>query len=273
MTRSKTKEEKKQLKVLFLSYNSILDNHKITQLSYDILSKECDFDQNDLHNFLEAAISSYNDIPYHNATHGFNALYNGNILLELIDRPKIGRKVRFIFLICCLLHDIGHPGSDLPGHNKFDLENLHVEFIKKLLSEFLPGYLTDENINLISELILSTNLISHNDVLNSFRNKYLGRNINSASELNIIDYKMLIKIADIGASYKKFDDFMCGSRKLEKELRGSSIESANKKVEEDEFFLLNYSIPLAEVFCEVFIDFKFLYENAIDNLRKLKNLK
>ncbi|WUR02655.1 uncharacterized protein VNE69_02177 [Vairimorpha necatrix] len=74
MTRMKTREEKEQLKVLFLCYNSILDNHEIIQLSYDILSKECDFDQNDLHNFLEAAISSYNDISYHNATHEFNAL-------------------------------------------------------------------------------------------------------------------------------------------------------------------------------------------------------
>ncbi|WUR02647.1 phosphodiesterase [Vairimorpha necatrix] len=194
MTRMKTREEKEQLKVLFLCYNSILDNHEIIQLSYDILSKECDFDQNDLHNFLEAAISSYNDIPYHNATHGFNALYNSNILF--IDQ-KLNEKL----------------GFDSRGHNKFDLENLHVDFIKKLLSEFLPGHLTEENMNLIS------------------------RNINGVKKLNIIDFKMLIKIADIGASYKKFDDFMCGSRKLEKEIRGTCIGGARKKAEQDAIHL------------------------------------
>ncbi|WUR02114.1 calcium calmodulin-dependent 3-cyclic nucleotide phosphodiesterase 1b [Vairimorpha necatrix] len=93
MTRMKTREEKEQLKKLFSCYNSILDNHEITQLSNDILSKECDFDQNDLHNFFEAAIRTYNDIPYHNATHEINALYNGKIFFidqKLNEKLEIG---------------------------------------------------------------------------------------------------------------------------------------------------------------------------------------
>ncbi|WUR02115.1 uncharacterized protein VNE69_01056 [Vairimorpha necatrix] len=141
MTRMKTREEKEQLKKLFLCYKSTLDNHMITQLSYDILSKECDFDQNDLHNFLEAAIRTYNDIPYHNATH-------------------------------------------------------------------------------------------------------------NVEKLNIIEFKMLIKIADVGKSYKKFKDFMCGSKKLEKEICGTSIGGAKKRQKKMQF-ILNYSLPLAECFLKI----------------------
>ncbi|WUR02646.1 phosphodiesterase [Vairimorpha necatrix] len=262
MTIENTKENKKQLKELFLCYYPSLDNHKIMQLSYDILSKECNVSQTNLHNFLEAAISEYNDIPYHNATHGFNALYNGNILLKLMNKPNNERQVKFIFLACCLLHDIGHPGVICCGHEKIDLENHHAELIKKLLSKFLPEYVTEVNIKLITD-----------ELLNTFKYKYLDPKFKNNIEQNSIDLTMLIKISDIGASYKKFDDFMCGSKKLEEEMFGKNTKYTSKRLEKDECFLINYSLPLAEVFSTVFTDFKFLHEKAIENLRKIKKIQ
>ncbi|WUR02650.1 phosphodiesterase [Vairimorpha necatrix] len=273
MTIENTKENKKQLKELFLCYYPSLDNHKIMQLSYDIISKECNGSQTNLHNFLEAAISKYNDIPYHNATHGFNALYNGNILLKLMNKPNNERQVKFIFLVCCLLHDIGHPGVICCGHEKIDLENHHAELIKKLLSKFLPEYVTELNIKLIKELILSTNLNLHSELLNTFKYKYLDHKSKNNIEHNSIDLTMLIKIADIGASYKKFDDFMCGSKKLEEEMFGKNTKYTSKRLENNECILINYSLPLAEVFSTVFTDFKFLHEKAIENLRKIKKIQ
>ncbi|WUR02654.1 phosphodiesterase [Vairimorpha necatrix] len=198
-----------------------MDNHKIIQISYDILSKECMVSQTNLHNFLEAAISEYYDIPYHNATHGFNALYNGNILLKLINKPNNERQVKFIFLVCCLLHDIGHPGVICCGNEKIDLENHHAELIKKLLSKFLPEYVTEVNIN---------------GLLDTFKYKYLGHKSKNNIEHNSIDLTMLIKIADIGASSKKFDDFMCGSKQLEEEMFGKNTEDTSKRLEKDECF-------------------------------------
>ncbi|KAF5140511.1 calcium calmodulin-dependent 3 -cyclic nucleotide phosphodiesterase 1b [Vairimorpha ceranae] len=268
MHKSDSEEDKENWCQEFTKYFTQIDASQIIHISLEIFLQNIQIDKDQLKKYIIFAVGHYNNIPYHNATHGLNVLYSGSIFLKYLSRYNLDNQTKFIFLTCCFLHDINHPGLTEYKSSTLDFEYHHVKYVKESLLRYFPKYITDQNLLLITDLILSTNLIMHEKIISEFKKKYKNY---IKKEIGILELKMLIKLADISASYKKYESFICGSKLLEQEIFGKNLLNCKNKLQEDTEFLLKYSLPLAKTFSAIFTEFKFLHDNALENLRILRN--
>ncbi|EQB61360.1 calcium calmodulin-dependent 3 -cyclic nucleotide phosphodiesterase 1b [Vairimorpha apis BRL 01] len=244
------KSEKENLKNKFLTYFIDIEPSMNIKKAALIFNEHFDFNKEKLSKFLEKGISKYNNVPYHNAVHGLNTLYTGSIYLKMLCNYRIERNNKLLFLICCYLHDIGHPDLVTEFNCIFNIDLKNELFI-------------------IEEFINATNLINHDSILKEFLNKYYVIK-NNIKEISMIELKILIKLSDLSTSYKDFKNFSVGSQNLKNEM--SSLVQKYDQNKEDLFFIKKYAIPLAKYFSNIFIDFKFLYINGCENAKRLNTL-
>lgn len=271
--------DKEKLKKDFLEYHTNIDIKTNIEKSIAIFKYHLDIDFNFLSKFIKSGIKKYNNVPYHNAIHAFNTLKTGSIYLKFLSHYKIKTNEKLMFLICCYLHDIGHPGLTEYRTKSLDYETFHINLVKELLHKYFKESCTDENFKIIEELIFSTNLLNHEKILEKFIEKYY-ENVNGILKINdqvkkemgVLELRILIKLADISASYKDFKSFKKGSDLLEEEIFGKNTNQNPLKMIEDLDFIKNFSLPLAKYFSNVFTDLDFLYENGTNNLTTLEEL-
>lgn len=274
--------DKLELEREFTKYHTNIDINLNIETAFQIFNHHFDLDTNILKRFIDTGIRKYKDVSYHNATHALNTLNTGSVYLKYLVKHKIRSNYKFLFLVCCYLHDVGHPGLTEYRTKSLEFEAYHINLVKDLITEYFYEVSTDDDFKLIEELIFSTNLLNHENILKDFKDKYfkqengvLRRNeedIESGKEIGPLELKILIKLADISASYKNFETFIKGSELLEQEIFGNKTDQNPNKLEEDLDFLKSFALPLAEAFSDVFTDFRFLYDNGMRNLEKLKKL-
>ncbi|KAF9762707.1 High affinity cAMP-specific and IBMX-insensitive 3',5'-cyclic phosphodiesterase 8A [Nosema granulosis] len=233
-------------------------------------------------NFLKDAIDLYKPVSYHNSDHALNTLNTGAYFLRQLKMYTIKQGEKMIFLLACYLHDIGHPGSKDFKNNSVELEKHHVRLIQQQMTKYKDVFMYNGNnimkyMDLFTELIYSTNLLYHEDVLRKFTRKYfteVDRTLipkeGVGPEIKEIELKTLIKIADISATYKSYKTFRKSSLFLNQEVQGKAFKVCTESHQEDKDFLNMYSLPLIERFSAIFKNFKFLHENCKLNLELLE---
>jgi hypothetical protein len=275
--------DKTKLEREFLKYFTNIDIKLNIEKAFEIFNYHFDVDNNILNKFIDTGIRKYKNVSYHNATHALNTLSTGSVYLKYLGKHRIRSDHKFLFLVCCYLHDIGHPGLTEYRTKSLEFETYHINLVKDLIIKYFKELSTDDDFSLIEELIFSTNLLNHESILTNFKDKYFKLNNGgdyeqkdeycvADKEIGLIELKVLIKLADISASYKKFETFIKGSELLEKEIFGNAAVRNPNKLEEDLNFLRSFAIPLAEAFSDIFTDFRFLYENGMRNLKRLEDL-
>jgi hypothetical protein len=129
-----------------------------------------------LYHFILAASEKYHQLPFHNIFHILDTIQFISFCFKNIS--FLNNNLKFAILIGALCHDIDHDGYEasyyLNTKNPFSLcfandsivERKHIAISLKLIEEFLT---VDSKIWVIfSSIILSTDLLKHNQYMESF---------------------------------------------------------------------------------------------------------
>lgn len=193
MHKSDSEEDKENWCQEFTKYFTQIDASQIIHISLEIFLQNIQIDKDQLKKYIIFAVGHYNNIPYHNATHGLNVLYSGSIFLKYLSRYNLDNQTKFIFLTCCFLHDINHPGLTEYKSSTLDFEYHHVKYVKESLLRYFPKYITDQNLLLITDLILSTNLIMHEKIISELIKKIYEHNLEKKYTFTVKDLDFVIK--------------------------------------------------------------------------------
>ncbi|EOB11988.1 High affinity cAMP-specific and IBMX-insensitive 3',5'-cyclic phosphodiesterase 8A [Nosema bombycis CQ1] len=283
MKKSEILEERK----LFYRYFYKIENSKNVELAFECFSqflnfKDYDLNENLFKKFVRESCDLYREVAYHNSDHALNTLNSGVYLLKSLKKYYNNNvNLEILFLLACYLHDIDHPGSKEFKNDSLEIEEHHIRVIKTQMNKFKDLFydkklrICDE-IGLLSDLIYSTNLVNHQKILNEFTEKYFLDEkmeiLKQKPEIGPLELKMLIKIADISASYKSFESYRLNSIILHKEVKGKSfnINQIDNKMEAN--FLKNVALPLIKIFCRVFKGQDFMIENCEANIKELERI-
>ncbi|CAG9328899.1 unnamed protein product [Blepharisma stoltei] len=179
--------------------------------------------------FLEVIESRYsNQNPYHNSCHAADVMCS---YIYIVFNTFIIEEINSLELLAGIItsigHDVGHPAKS----NRFLIQTMddlaiqfndisvlemhHASIIFKILKENASEIIKSIDPDrwslvrkMIIEMILSTDLAKHFEIVSHFKAKYLA--INEVQDMNDPDFrldlfKMTIKVADVGHAAKKRD--------------------------------------------------------------------
>ncbi len=187
--------------------------------------------------FITAACAQYQDVPYHNFWHATHVLHATYMLLMTPEVMQYLTNLdRLILLIVAIGHDIDHDGhtnsfhqansSDLACryNDKSILENHHASLTWRLLTDASLGLLSslskEDKLylrNMMIELILSTDMSHHVDLLTEFKNTQFSQFM--SPEHKILFMKSLLHSADVGNAVRHFKAANALSRKIQSEFK------------------------------------------------------
>ena len=185
--------------------------------------------------FITAACAQYQDVPYHNFWHATHVLHATYMLLMTTEAMSYLTNLdRLILLIVAIGHDIDHDGhtnsfhqansSDLACryNDKSVLENHHASMTWRLLTDASLGLLSslsqEDKLylrNMMIELILSTDMSHHVDLLTEFKNTQFSQFM--SEQHKVLFMKSLLHSADVGNAVRHFKAANALSRKIQSE--------------------------------------------------------
>ncbi|CAG9331331.1 unnamed protein product [Blepharisma stoltei] len=185
--------------------------------------------ENTLINFLKELEGRYNNNnPYHNSCHAADVMCS---FLYIVFNTFILEEINSLELLAGIItslgHDVGHPAKSnrflivtmddlaIQFNDISVLEMHHASIVFKILKEHAYDLIKSIDPDrwslvrkMIIEMILSTDLAKHFEIVSHFKAKYLS--INDRQDMNDPDFrfdmfKMTIKVADVGHAAKKRD--------------------------------------------------------------------
>jgi len=150
--------------------------------------------------FIPEVYKLYHNNPYNNFKHAFVVFRNSYLIYRKIKHQiELTKLELFSLLIAALCHDIDHPGITNKNAKKI-LEEHHVSVVISLMSKHnimdrFDDIKRPEIIQIISDLILSTNMQYHNDIVTKLSNIKKFNNISDRDKL--LAMKGIIKMADL----------------------------------------------------------------------------
>eukprot|EP00002_Diphylleia_rotans_P009073 TRINITY_DN1908_c0_g1_i4.p1 TRINITY_DN1908_c0_g1~~TRINITY_DN1908_c0_g1_i4.p1 ORF type:complete len:871 (+),score=139.30 TRINITY_DN1908_c0_g1_i4:274-2886(+) len=204
-------------------FDKLAEGHALYFLGHHLLHKhefiqEYSIPEETMRNFLTAIESGYINNPYHNAVHAGDVLQSYN---SLICAGGLGQFVEpyevFSCLLATIIHDYKHPGVnnnflmsvDDPIAISFNdisvLENYHVSEAFKLMAQDeynilknIPKDMRKKIRKLTIELVLSTDMSRHADIMSALKNSISVGDLNGESyDSRLLMMKMAMKLSDV----------------------------------------------------------------------------
>ncbi|CAG5123988.1 unnamed protein product, partial [Candidula unifasciata] len=171
-------------------------------------------DEQILRNFLIKVYYNYNFVPFHNFRHCFSVTQMMYTLIWTLDlRSQLDHVDIFTLMTTAICHDLDHPGYNnnfqqatetnlYKRHKESPLEHHHVEVAMEILNDescgidqFLPPERRQPFRDLMTKIILATDLVKSKDILNA---------VNAITELDLTNDEhkhalmtALIEVSDI----------------------------------------------------------------------------
>ncbi|CAD27052.1 hypothetical protein [Encephalitozoon cuniculi GB-M1] len=236
---------------------------------------------------------------YHNLDHLVNTLCFGDFILQRLGEGGYTLPIldKMCLMIALGLHDIGHPGernrgkigalsSSYGGPKAISFELIHASICRKMVSAYrhtlfagLDDAETERRQGFIEKMIFATDLKLNAEIIGAFDAKYFEKETQGSMERRVrngvggeiseIELMMIMKIADLSSCYKDYRIFNKNSIAFWAEVYDDDDYNRTlENISEDIDLLEGISIPLADSFSLVFGDLRFLYDQALANLRE-----
>ena len=90
-----------------------ISNHVLGIFDSLLDLKSLNVEKKVLHSFIRRISRSYRTVPYHNFFHAFCVVqFTGALLVQWNLRQELPAKEIFCLLVCALIHDVDHPGTN-----------------------------------------------------------------------------------------------------------------------------------------------------------------
>ncbi|KAH3745954.1 cAMP phosphodiesterase [Pelomyxa schiedti] len=260
-----------------------------------------------LENYIMQIADGYFDNPYHCALHAIDVCQAVHMCLRGLGEIKISDKEIFASILASAIHDYRHPGvNNNYLHTTLDglairyngisiLENMHAAVSFELLfmdeNNFLEKWERKEIVEfhqLVTSLVLATDMSRHVELLSSFKTKFLTKGIDweKKSERDAV-LQMFIKFADVNNATRPWEIAkLWAERIMEEFFRQGDEEKKGKlpvspfmdrtdsKIPKCQATFIEYVIqPFADVIGQVLPSLRSeLQENVATNLAKWRAL-
>ncbi|KAF2071837.1 hypothetical protein CYY_006854 [Polysphondylium violaceum] len=247
---------------------------------------------------VEAGYESQN--PYHNSTHATDVLQNTNYFIEKALFRYVSDLEIFSMLLSAIVHDYKHPGFNntfqintksslaLKYNDRSVLENYHICQAFKLINQ-PNGILSNmsepqkrEVRDLAINLVLSTDMANHFDLVGKFKSKLNGTNgfacLDKKDKLLLM--QIAIKCADVSNPSKPWDLYKEWADRVMEEFYRQGDEERKRGMDISAFmdrnkpattkcqisFINLFVDPLYEMWTTQFPEFKQCHSNVKSNL-------
>eukprot|EP00002_Diphylleia_rotans_P005239 TRINITY_DN1434_c0_g1_i4.p1 TRINITY_DN1434_c0_g1~~TRINITY_DN1434_c0_g1_i4.p1 ORF type:complete len:1076 (+),score=202.61 TRINITY_DN1434_c0_g1_i4:227-3454(+) len=206
-----------------IEFHQETNGHSLFVMAYHIFQKydfitEYNIDEEVLKRFLSTIEDGYVNNPYHNSLHAtdvlqsFHSLICNGGLIQLLEPIEV-----FACLLASIIHDYKHPGVNnnylvgvedplsIAFNDISVLENYHVSESFKLMSsesfnilQHVPKESKKRIRKLIIDLVLSTDMSKHADIMGALKNSLsVGELAGISADSRMLLMKMGMKLSDV----------------------------------------------------------------------------